>query len=99
MMAAASCYNVELVCFAVTEGGLSEYTYGNHREAAGEAEASVDEAAGMPKPKLCLCLWRSHYWSTRPLSSPSLVSAQTALEDFFRLPSRSPVPSAIHSSL
>ena len=25
------------------------------------------------RPELCLCLWRSHYWSTRPLAPASAV--------------------------
>ena len=105
MMAAAACYNVQLVCFAVTEGGLSEYSYGGadgdcmqQRGKVAVSDGQTEgEAGGAAKPKLCLCLWRSHYWSTKPrqqaLSSSSPVTCSTSLHHARPLPQGALVPS------
>ena len=63
MMAAAHCYKVHLICYAVTAGGLCEYCYSPDQDDCSGAGQGTDTT------KLRMCLWKSHYWSTRPLGS------------------------------
>uniref|UniRef100_A0A7S4U7X3 OTU domain-containing protein n=1 Tax=Guillardia theta TaxID=55529 RepID=A0A7S4U7X3_GUITH len=58
IVASAFLYDVCIVCYAVTAGGLAEYKYNPNKDEDGDGEPRK------PRPTLRICLWKQHYWST-----------------------------------
>uniref|UniRef100_A0A7S0NDD9 Uncharacterized protein n=1 Tax=Hanusia phi TaxID=3032 RepID=A0A7S0NDD9_9CRYP len=79
IVASAFLYDVCIVCYAVTAGGLAEYKYNPHSK-------EEQESGERLRPTLRICLWKQHYWSTCALSEEGEENSATAASDSSVLP-------------